>query len=115
MNNIKTQIKLLLWKFKFIKFIDEKTMLFDLIRQPTSKHLTKYDRTDLIKLHHILGQHIRNRYFLWDEKNPYTDTRDSNGVFFPDQVSMRLIENVYDFWKTYQGVVEGLANHESQK
>lgn len=53
-------------------------------------------REHLIKFHMIVGMHIRNRFGLWEADNPFTDASDPMGDAHPDQVSQRIIEQVWE-------------------
>lgn len=48
-------------------------------------------KSELISLHHSLGQWIRNSYGLWDVSNPHVDASDP-GDPHPDSISMKVIE-----------------------
>jgi len=56
-------------------------------------------REHLIKFHMIVGMHIRNRFGLWEDDNPFTDASDPMGDAHPDQVSQRIIERVWEIVK----------------
>lgn len=60
------------------------------------KALLDTPRGHLIKFHMIVGMHIRNRFGLWEEGNPFTDSSDPMGDAHPDQVSQRIIERVWE-------------------
>lgn len=60
----------------------------------------KFD--ELIRLHHSVGQNIRNQFGLWEEDNPnvkHNPEPNEHGIvddpLFPDQVSQRIIERVW--------------------
>jgi hypothetical protein len=61
-----------------------------------------YAGADLIRYHHSLGQHIRNKFKLWN-RDWKPDIRDGvdYSPFHPDQISMTIIQEV---WK--RGVTE---------
>lgn len=44
----------------------------------------------------VVGMHIRNRFGLWEADNPFTDASDPMGDAHPDQVSQRIIEQVWE-------------------
>lgn len=60
------------------------------------KTLLDTPRADLIKFHMSVGMGIRNRFGLWEEANPLTDVSDPMGDAHPDQVSQRIIEQVWE-------------------
>jgi hypothetical protein len=59
---------------------------------------SKIPQEHLIMFHHSMGQHIRNRFYLWDEKNPFSKPNalpNAEGIvddpFHPDQISHRIL------------------------
>jgi hypothetical protein len=65
--------------------------------------LTVTKKSELIAGHHSTGRSIRNRYLLWSPHNPLTDITDPKSKRFPDQVSQRIIEKVWERVKTEEG------------
>jgi hypothetical protein len=61
-------------------------------------------RTDLIQGHHSNGRMIRNQYGLWDEGNPHVVFDPVDHVNHPDQMSMRIMEKVWDALNTEKDV-----------
>lgn len=57
---------------------------------------TNISRDDLIAAHHTTGQSIRNAFGLWDENNQHVNLGDPSSDDFPDQMSMRIMERVWD-------------------
>ena len=55
--------------------------------------------SNLIGLHFTAGRAIRNEYKLWDPLNPYIDASDVEGDRHPDQVSQKVIE---ELWRRLQ-------------
>lgn len=57
-------------------------------------------KSDLISLHHSLGQHIRNVFQLWKIKwKPKVENGIDMSPDHPDEISMRIIEAA---WKRLQ-------------
>lgn len=79
---------------------------FNLIVSDVLEHMTVEEAVevrgtkekDLILFHHTAGQHIRNKYKLWDEKNPFTKNYEGceDSDFHADQFSNRVIKKVWD-------------------
>lgn len=72
-------------------------MTFDEIVEDVLKGLDKGSKSvlkvvpkeGLIRFHHGAGTTIRNKYSLWNPRNPLTQARE------PDSVSMEIIEAVW--------------------
>ncbi|RWZ84364.1 MAG: hypothetical protein EO766_17240 [Hydrotalea sp. AMD] len=55
------------------------------------------EKEELIKFHHTLGRHIRNEYDLWSIPwEPVIIDNCDYSPFHPDQVSMTIIEQVWE-------------------
>lgn len=81
------------------KYLAPNEIVKDIISRLTEGDIKKLERMtedDLIGLHHTTGQDIRNNYHLWDIDNPYTILDNSLADDFPDQVSQRIIERVWE-------------------
>lgn len=88
------------------KYLTEDEIVEDLIRTMPAESVDSWKRVpkkELILGHHTTGRAIRNHYHLWDKDNPYTvndPEPNSDGVIdhplFPDQVSMRIMEKVWE-------------------
>lgn len=53
-------------------------------------------RDELIRGHSSTGRSIRNRYLLWSPNNPLVDLTDPMSHKFPEQVSQRIMEKVWE-------------------
>lgn len=93
--------------FKTFEEIIEDMMLFQL-EEEIKRQLRSLKEDDLIRLHHSVGQVIRNEYNLWDKDNPltmlnYEPMLSEEGIDYnpkhPDSVSMDIIKTV---WKRLQ-------------
>lgn len=96
------------------KYMSAPEIVNDLVNTLTDddiKEWQKMPKSDLIMLHHSLGQYIRNHYKLWERENPLTsvwviDNESGNETYIkdgvdchpnhPDQMSFSIIENVWD-------------------
>lgn len=80
-------------------FLTEDEIAADLVKNLTEedvKYLGSMKKEDVIMLHHGFGTSIRNMYGLWMEENPYTVLDDAIADNFPDQMSHRIIEKMWD-------------------
>lgn len=83
---------------KVEKFLSSDEILADLVsvlQEDDKKYIAAMPESDLISMHHTLGRHIRNKYWLWHPENPYTDSSDPNGTKHADYTSQRIIERLY--------------------
>jgi len=60
-------------------------------------HIREMNFDELIMLHHTTGRSIRNDFGLWDKDNRLVEHDHADHHYFPDQISQRIIENV---WKS---------------
>ncbi len=61
------------------------------------KYILNLSKDDLIKLHHTLGRHIRNKFNLWNYKwNPEIVNGIDISKQHPDEISMNIIEIIYE-------------------
>ena len=72
--------------------------LFMGLSEADIQSLEKISRDDLIKFHMTTGMWIRNNYGLWCGDNPYVNLKDSYADNFPDQLSQKIIEDLYDLF-----------------
>ena len=82
------------------------------------KHVVRDDAKtaeDMVRYHHGIGTHIRNRFALWDPQNPHTkvDAKpNAAGVIddplHPDQVSHAILMKVWEM-VTAEVVTEATA------
>lgn len=80
------------------KFMTEDQIVddvYDNLTAASKDTLRATARSGLISFHFTVGMAIRNKYGLWDPSNPYVE-RDEEGPNHPDQMSMRIIERVWD-------------------
>jgi hypothetical protein len=71
--------------------------LYDGLDDETIRELRSVEKIELIRLHHSLGQYIRNTYGLWDRPwVPLISNDVDCAPDHPDAVSMRIIEKLYD-------------------
>ena len=81
-------------------FLTEDEIVNDLflnrLNQEDIDYLSKMKKDDVIMLHHGFGTSIRNQYGLWFEENPYTVLNDVMADNFPDQVSHRILEKMWE-------------------
>ncbi|MCK5606996.1 hypothetical protein KAR91_34230 [Candidatus Pacearchaeota archaeon] len=91
------------------EFLNEDEIVDDIISKmdtEAKKSWTDVKEEDLVMGHHTIGMAIRNDYLLWDENNPYTRPADGSDDYlvennivtdynFPDQVSQRIIEKIW--------------------
>lgn len=58
--------------------------------------LSEYSDDSLIRYHHGLGRHIRNKYKLWEIKwEPVLIDGVDHSPYHPDNISMTIIEEVW--------------------
>ncbi|MGZ8924550.1 MAG: DUF6794 domain-containing protein [Nitrososphaeraceae archaeon] len=80
------------------RFLSEDEIIEDFI-STTPKieldDLLAIDYTKLILYHNSIGREIRNKYQLWYKTNPYTDASDGNGDKHPDNLSFRLLQQIW--------------------
>lgn len=80
-------------------FLTEREIIDDLMTNLSTedkKVLRKDSKEELIKYHHQWGKHISNFYNMWMTENPYVVHGDSMHENFPDQISGRVIEGVWE-------------------
>ncbi len=81
------------------EFLTEDEIALDLLNRLSIDDLTymcNMEREAVIMMHHGFGTSIRNEYGLWYEENPYTVLDDAMADNFPDQVSHRILEKMWD-------------------
>ena len=71
-------------------------LIEDLKKDPTEViNIRLLRKEDLIGLHHSFGQWIRNNYKLWAPDNPLTEGYQTDPSKHPDEVSQKLIEEIW--------------------
>lgn len=100
--------KLKSYCIRHFTFPSENDIAADLIATMSDEQIEGLRRNafdDLILLHHTFGRFIRNRYRLWDPKNPHTRYSDGDDESHPDNLSYRVIQLVWHYFndpKKYQ-------------
>lgn len=75
-----------------------KSLVEDISKDNEEKQIfLSYRKEDLIHLHHSMGQWIRNIYKLWHEDNPLTVGYINDETKHPDEISQKLIEDVWSY------------------
>lgn len=80
-------------------YLTEDEIVEDLTRrlpEAEKERLREWDRGSLIAFHFTWGMKIRNTYRLWWAENPHTVLEPADDPLFPDQVSQRIIERVWE-------------------
>lgn len=65
-------------------------------------NLKAVKKEDLIGLHHTAGQWIRNNYKLWSPENPLTQGYETDESKHPDEVSFKLLTEVWEYFNEYK-------------
>ncbi len=65
--------------------------LYSTLSDEDREYIRTMPKKDMFRLHHTLGQYIRNTYGLWHPKNPNIVRE------HPDDTSGRIIEAFYDY------------------
>jgi len=88
------------------KYMSEEQIVHKIMSDMTPEERQSWlglKRIDLLQGHHGTGKSIRNAFDMWDEKNPHTNGNDPNGCNHPDQVSFRIMEEV---WRRVNDIVD---------
>lgn len=86
------------WAFppKFYSEEEIADQMFPGLNEESRRFLAVHeDKARLVKFHMSVGMSIRNTFNLWHPLNPYTDINDPLAENFPDQVSQRVIERLW--------------------
>ena len=78
-----------------MKYLTEDEIVQDIIKEADDSW-TQVSKEDLLLGHFTTGRAIRNCYKLWDKENPHVVLNDVNHTNFPDQMSTRIMEKVWD-------------------
>jgi hypothetical protein len=81
----------------FQSIVDD--MLVDGLEEDSKNVLSGFKESELITLHHTLGQDIRNKYELWNPEHPltkgYEEDEDLAEPKHPDTVSFKIIKAIH--------------------
>ena len=85
-----------------------KTTIENLSQDELLEIYTCVNKDDLIKLHHSIGQNIRNDLNLWYDELIQSEFKKQLNIDHPDDISMYIIETIWEDIKKEQSQLKDI-------